>query len=207
MSVSAANDIYYDVVSGFNRYNNYEPVIFHPDLPCCSFYSQEHHVNFLGSQLNVPAWEYELGLENDVNLRNYIHFGVTNGFLIVDEGAKIPMYERSNYASAITGPAFDFVNDLVLKEVAAGILRITDVKPHCIHSIGAVLKKDGKSWRPIRDCSHPSGESINMYMSSTFKEFCYSSIDDVINMLEPGCWMSTIDISSAYRTILIHPSN
>lgn len=84
-------------------------------------------------------------------VREYIAFGITNGFLIVDEGADVHKYERHNYSSATVGTAFDFVNVLIHNELKSRKLVITEVKPHCIHSIGAVPKKDGKSWRPITD--------------------------------------------------------
>lgn len=57
--------VYFDVVSVFDRCKAYEPVLFHPQLPCCFVYSQDNHANRLGSQLNIPAWEFELGFEND----------------------------------------------------------------------------------------------------------------------------------------------
>lgn len=116
---------------------------------------------------------------------------------IVDDDAPILPYERRNYNSATSGPAFEFVNNLIHDELKCGKLKTSKIKPHCIHSIGAVPKKDGVSWRPITDCSRPSCESINAHMSSTFKEICYSSVDQVVNMLQPGFWMASIDISIA----------
>lgn len=43
-------------------------------------------------------------------------------------------------------------------------------------------------------------------MSETFQEFCYSSVDSVIASIKPNMFMSSVDIASAYRSILVHPS-
>lgn len=122
-----------------------------------------------------------------------------------DEGAPIPHYEHNNYKLATSSAAFNFVDNLICDEPSRGKLRISESKPHCIHSIGAVPKKDGESWRPITDCSRPLGESINVHMSTTFKELCIASVDQVVNTLELGCWMSSVDISAAYRSIMVNP--
>lgn len=200
-------DIIFDVVSGFDRYSNYAPLLVNPDLCCTNEKDFHHRVNDLGSQLNVPAWQHELSQENDVDLRNYISFGVTNGFLIVDENSTIPIYECKNYKSATTGPAFDFINSLIMSELENRKYILAVDKPHCIHSLGAVPKKGTNKWRPITDCSRPLGNSINNYMSSKYKEFCYTTVDQVVDMLEPGMFIGTVDIASAYRSILVHPDN
>lgn len=84
---------------------------------------------------------------------------------------------------------------------------IVDNKPHCIHALGAVPKKNSTKWRPITDCKRPIGVSINSHMSSSYREFCYTSVDRVVDMVKPGYYMASVDIASAYRSILIHPSN
>lgn len=44
-------------------------------------------------------------------------------------------------------------------------------------------------------------------MSDTHQYFCYNSVDFVASMLVGDCYMSTVDISSAYRSVHIHPSH
>lgn len=80
-------------------------------------------------------------------------------------------------------------------------------KPHCIHVLGAVPKKESHKYRPITDCKRPIGYSINHHMYTTFKEFCYTTVDKVIELIKPGFYMASVDIASAYRSIMIHPSN
>lgn len=83
-------------------------------------------MNVLSSQLKIPAWNYELGFENDQNLRNYMSYAINNGFLIVDEDAHIAQYERKNYGSAVSGTAFNFVDGLIQEELLCGKLKVSD---------------------------------------------------------------------------------
>lgn len=71
--------------------------------------------------------------------------------------------------------------------------------------MGAVPKKSG-GWRHITDCKGPIGSSINSFMTTTYKEFCFASVDNVMDMIQPGYYMASVDIQAAYRSILVHPS-
>ena len=77
-------------------------------------------------------------------------------------------------------------------------------KPHCVHALGAVPKSNG-SYRPITDCRRPLFKSINNYMDTTFETFSYASTDQVCDMMSPGCYLATVDIASAYRSVSINP--
>lgn len=138
----ASPDIIYDVSSGFDRYTNYAPIIIHKNLCCAEIKDYSHRVNSLGSQLNIPAWEHELSYENDTNLRDYLDFGVKNGFLIVDVNSDISPYEGKNYSSAVKGEAYNCVNRTILDELAKGKYVIADTKPTCVHGLGAVPKRE-----------------------------------------------------------------
>lgn len=157
---AATSDIFFDVTSGFDRYTNYEPVIIDSYLKCTPIRDFSHEVNILGSQLNIPGWTHELSFENDDNLRNYLAFGVNNGFYIVDNSSSICPYERTNYSSVMQGEAFYAIDKIVHDELDRGKYIVTIDKPHCIHSMGAVPKKGGK-WRPITDCKRPLGSPSN----------------------------------------------
>lgn len=198
-------DVIYDASMGFDRYSTYAPIIVNPELRCTSEKSYSFHANLLGSQLNIPGWLHELDQENDYNLREYLSFGIQQEFLIVDQDSVIPSYEGRNYSSVLKGEAHDFIDSLIRDELSRGKYVISDKKPHCIHGLGAVRKKSG-GWRPITDCKRPVGSSINSFMQSTFKEFCYTTVDAVINMVQPGYYMASIDIAAAYRSILVHPT-
>lgn len=118
--VTLEHDVIHDITSGFDRYINYSPVVLDPSIGVCKTKGFNHKANKLGSQLNIAGWLHELSYENDANLYKYIHFGVTEGFLIVDDDAKIPSYEFPNYASVVTGKAHDFVDSLILQELREG---------------------------------------------------------------------------------------
>lgn len=167
-------DIVFDIIHGFNRFSHYVPVLVDYSLECATISDFSHPVNSLGSQLNIPGWDHELAFENDDNLREYLTFGVKNGFLIVDENCDIPTYESPNYASVRTGEAHAFVDKLIRDELSKGKYVISSNKPHCVHGLGAVPKKEKNKWRPITDCKRPIGSSINSFMSDTCHNFCYT---------------------------------
>ena len=199
-------DPIFDSMSGFDRYSKYEPVQLSPGLPIYRDRTYVHDIGGVRSQWNLPAWLWELGHENDSQLRDYLRFGVTHGFYIVDNDACIPEYECKNYRSATSGEAFAFIDSLITREVALGKYVVSATKPQCVHSLGAVPKKNGK-WRPITDCRQPLGSSINNHMSSTFREFSYATVDQVIELVTPNCFMATVDISAAYRTVTVNPAH
>lgn len=106
-------DPIYDASMGFNRYCSYEPLIQVQGLTCCTTRSSSYHANTLGSQLNIPGWTHELSYENDRNLREYLEFGVQEGFFIVDQHVVIPSYHAKNYFSVTQGEAHTFIDDLI----------------------------------------------------------------------------------------------
>ena len=96
------------------------------------------------------------------------------------------------------------MNVIVKRELAEGMVSEVSFIPHCIHALGAVPKPGGKI-RPLTDCSRPVRESINNFCGELYGEFSYRSVDDIIQMLEPGEFMSVIDIKAAYRAVPIFP--
>lgn len=112
--------------------------------------------------------------------------------------------DAENYHSVLKGEPHAFIDSLIHSELEQKKYVFADKKPVCVHSIGAVSKKSG-GW-PITDCKRPIGASINSFMTTTSKEFCYTTVDCVIDLVQPGWYMASVDISAAYRSILIHPS-
>ena len=123
----------------------------------------------------------------------------------MDPDADIPSYDSPNYFSASSGPASNFVDNLIRTELSQGKYVLATSTPHCIHSLGAIPKTDGK-FRPITDCRRPLGSSINNFMDTTCETFSYNSVHNVCSLLKKGCYMATVDISTAYRSISIHPN-
>ena len=175
------------------------------NLPLFKGSSKRHYLGGLPIQWNLDAWAYELYQENDSVLRNYLFKGIFHGFDIVDH-VNIAPYHQNNYNSALKGEAKAYIDILFSNELLESKLLKTDVKPTCIHAIGAVPKQGGK-YRPITDCSLPPSCSINSYMDCTFQDFSYHTVDNVIQLIKPGMYMATVDIADAYRTVSISPDH
>ena len=161
-------------------------------------------VSGVESQLKPETWSYYLEYEDNMDLKNYLWYGVSEGFDIVDRDVVIEPYECLNYQSCTTGPAFQYVDYLIIRELNQNKFVLAHEQPHCVHSLGAIPKADG-SFRPITDCKRPLLKSINNFMDSTFETFSYASTDQVCDMMTEGCFMATVDIASAYRSVSINP--
>ena len=188
--------------------NSYAPTDYIPglhSLHCADRSLPYHYIGGLRSQMNGESWSHELGFESDVPLREYLFYGIRDGFIIVDPSADIPSYDSPNYITAKSGSSFDFVDNLIKSELLQGKYVRSNNVPKCIHALGAIPKPDGK-FRPITDCRRPIGLSINNHMNLTCETFSYNSVDNVCTLLEKGCYMATVDISASYRSISVNPS-
>ena len=127
-------------------------------------------------------------------------WSVTDGFPIVQ--GEIPSYTCENYKSILEPDSKKQMDVINRKELEKGIISISKVKPHCIHSLGAVPKPGGRL-RPITDCSRLHELSVNNFCGSLLRDFKFKSVDTVVEMLQPGEFMTVIDIKSAYRAVPI----
>ena len=89
-------------------------------------------------------------------------------------------------------------------EIDRGCISVVGQPPQCVHNIFCVPKDDGGG-RAIVDCSRPRGSSVNDFTDAVSVKFSYNSVDDVVEFMEQGDYMSTIDIKDAYRAVSIHP--
>lgn len=199
-------DIVFDTSREFDRYSYYSPIKVHQNLQCYKDRSHIHYVGGIKTSWNIPAWEYELSFESDLLLRSYLNYAVKNGVLIVDQDAVVPTYECPYYLSATAKPALAFLNELIHKEINQNHLVLAVCTPHCIHAIGAVPKMDG-GWRPITDCRRLLGYSFYNCMETIFREFSFSTMDDVCGLLTQECYMATVDIKAAYHTVTVSPDH
>ena len=127
-------------------------------------------------------------------------WGITDGFPNVDQ--EVEPYECSNYNSILNKDSKAKMNSIIKSELEGGIISISTSKPHCVHALGAVPKAS-EGIRPITDCSRPLYRSVNNSCESLLEEFCFKSVDDMVDMLQPGKFMSVIYIKSAYRAFPI----
>ena len=205
MSSDVSCDISTDISDGYTslRYTDGANVI---DMCNDDMRYEVHTVGGLDSQMHYKCWEYYVGFDPDIVNGTYLLSGKKNGFPIVDADVEIEPYRCVNYSSILHGDAFDYVNDLIRDEILDGKYVRATCLPHCVHALGVVPKADG-SFRPITDCKRPLGVSINNYMEETFQHFTYCTVDQVAeNMLE-GCYMASVEIASAYRSVPILPEH
>lgn len=169
-----------------------------------------HYVGGIRSQLRPKAWLNILtsGSGYDPDIR-YLLEGITFGFKVIDHHAFIPSYYSKNYSSCYVDNNFAKLEALIDSEVSSGNISLVSEKPCCIHSLGVIMKKDSCKICPITDCSQPSGSSVYSFMNSVQNRFRYVTVDQVVGqLLEGNCfYMSTIDLASAYRSVMIRPSD
>ena len=130
--------------------------------------------------------------------------GITDGYKVVD--SEVASYRCSNYSSILIPEAKNVMDGIIARELEEGMISISHTTPTCIHSLGAVPKADGLI-RPVTDCSRPHDLSVNDHCSSLVEEFSYSSVSDVVDMLDRYDYMAVIDIKSAYRAVPIYPKH
>ena len=166
-----------------------------------------HYISDVYSPLRPAAW---LDILNYASCWDFdTHFildGVYNGFRVVDPHANIDAYDCKNYKSCFDPINSKKMNDVLLAELSTGKISITHTKPDQIHSLGAVPKPNG-SVRHITDCSRPPLKSVNNFMKETFSSFAFNTIDDIVQNITPNCYMATVDLQDAYRSVPIHPSD
>lgn len=74
-----------------------------------------------------------------------------------------------------------------------------------ISAMVAIPKDKGTQIRIIHDCSRPSGYALN---ELAYKEkFSYQSIQDAVSLITPQSYLAKLDLSSAYRSVRIHPDD
>ena len=150
----------------------------------------------------IATWEHEL--KNDCD-RDFLLQGINDGFTILNPHANIPRQTVHcyNYKSATCPENRPLVEKQILQEIDLGHYIVCQSPPPIISSIGAIVKKSG-GIRLIHDCSRPLGYSVNSYSSK--QSFKYETVDNAVAKLPLNGWMSKVDLSSAYRSVPIHPS-
>ena len=62
-----------------------------------------------------------------------------------------------------------------------------------------IPKPDG-GIRLIHDCSRPSGQAVNDYCTTEWKQK-FSTVDEAAPLITKGCFMVKVDLKSAYRSV------
>ena len=161
-----------------------------------------HDIDGFSSRLRPWIWDLELIQDID---REYIMFGVLNGFKIVSDDTLIVPYEVENYHSADCNNNKYFMDDMILEDIRFGKISQVDVKPTCIHAYGAVPKKDTSELRPITDCSRPYGISVNDFIM--YPSLKYNTVDSAMRLMSPNSYFALVDIRKAYRAVPVFPDH
>ena len=93
----------------------------------------------------------------------------------------------------------------ILQELQTGRYRVCD-KPTIVSALGAIPKSGSDGIRLIHDCSQPHGRALNdLYISQ--QKLRFSSAAAFARRLRKGMYMCKVDLSQAYRSCGIHPSD
>jgi len=111
-----------------------------------------------------------------------------------------------------------YQHDIALEKILLKELKLGRIAGHFslrplsnlrISPIGLVPKKSG-GWRLIHNLSHPLGNSVNSHIDPNLASVKYTSFDKVLNTIcesGPKSLMGRMDISSAFRLLIINPSD
>ena len=194
------------------------------DLPLCSVTSPEgqevtvfnscvsgkcecvYYIGGIKSQLRPCCFASFILMNGPVVKENYLEalWGITDGFPIVDSEPET--YYCENYNSITCIDASLKMTAILHRELGEGFVSEVGYQPHCVHALGAVPKGE-TGIRNITDCSRPVGRSVNYHCETLMSNFCFKSVDDVVQMLNPNSYMSVVDIKAAYRAVPILESH
>lgn len=165
-----------------------------------------HMLEGVKSQLLPCRFAYLLftGFIENVQPHILVYNSVCDGFKIVDRD--VEGYICTNYSSILDVKSKAAMDVILARELNEGFISQVNVKPTCIHALGAV-PKGADDIHPITDCSRPEGRAVNDNCTSLVKKFTYSSVQDVVELIEPGYFLSVVDIQAAYRAVPVYPAH
>ena len=130
--------------------------------------------------------------------------GAAYGFRVVNKDCNAE-YFCDNYRSVTEGRNYQLMSEKIRGDLAKDCLTVVDAPCDCTHALGCVPKGDGI--RGIVDCSRPEIGSVNECVGKVSEKFSYKGVRDVTDVLCEGEYLSTVDISDAYRAIHTDPSS
>ena len=150
--------------------------------------------------MNVEQWEKYLP-DTDPK-KDFIVNGIKLGFKLseLDKHDKSKPILMKNYFSAFKYK--HAVENQILEEIENGRYILQENPPNIVSALGAIPKKNGKV-RLIHDCSRPAGSAVNDYAIKN--KFKYQTLNDAMEMVEPGDFLAKVDLQSAYRSVRVSP--
>lgn len=150
--------------------------------------------------LKLQVWRQKLAQDPDWRFLSRV---LSDGVALVHPSAVPPVSDPSNYSSFLA--AAEACSSVLTSELDRGLIVPAPewMLQYWVHPLGAVPKKNG-AVRIIHDCSAPRGESLNDRQSYLYMP--WASIDDILRLVTPGCYMAGIDIQEYYRNFPVHPA-
>lgn len=147
---------------------------------------------------SYKIWEVELANDPD---RLYILRGLREGFHILE--GREPDFEADcfNYKSASEAFKKEVESQLAVELDEGKYVRVFS-KPKVVSSLGAIPNANG-SVRIIHDLSRPHC-GVNQFVSDS--SVTYSTIDYAMSFMTPGCYLSKLDLKSAYCSVPTNPA-
>ena len=139
--------------------------------------------------------------------------GFSQGFKIGYSGPRAPK-EYSKLPCANINPSI--IDRNMLKEVTvghtAGPFRTPPFSNLQVYPIGVIPNKHSSEWRTIFHLSYPKHgpTSVNAHIPPESYSLQYIKVDHAIAILQdlgPGCFMSKLDVKSAFRNVPVHPAD
>jgi len=88
------------------------------------------------------------------------------------------------------------IDGLILEEIGNGRYVLACHKPFICSALANIEKRAG-SLRLILDASKPDKGALNSY-SLVQDQVQYERVQDALNLIKPGCFMTKIDIKAVY---------
>ena len=131
--------------------------------------------------------------------------GIRNGFRITNKKFDGVPARQKNHASA-TGPAHRrTVDEQIWQEIDNGRYVVMKELPAIISGLAAIPKPNSSKIRLIYDASCPQGRALNDLAVN--EKFSYQTLYHATSLIECGFHLGKLDLSSADRSVRIHPSD
>ena len=150
----------------------------------------------------------------DIQLKNYVVNGLTNGFSIGCVGSRSTLdLSTRNLHSAYELPHITdtkLQKELELDRIMGPYETVTAGDKYRISPLGVIPKKTIGEFRMIQHLSFPYGESINDSIQQEFSSVQYANIQDAVKLItktKNTVFMAEVDIESAFRIIPVSPAD
>ena len=137
--------------------------------------------------------------------RQFILRGIKEGFRVTNVSVNTPPSYQPNHPSATNSKNIHSVQEQIKTEIDNGRYVVCSSPPHIISALGALPKPDSQDIRLIHDASRPHGSALNDFAVND--KYACSTVETAAAMVTKGAYMGKVDLTSAYRSVKIHPAD